>query len=157
MTEAKKSITLVTKLSMKTVCNGSPDAPKKDEPPKKLARFYGIATGVKTGESAMGPWTALLGSFRGINFDTGEMFQSGKCFLPNVALNMITPQLLKSENQGVSFAFDISVRRDETSATKYIYTADPIMDAEESDPLEMLTKKINSPALLSHRKESGKG
>ena len=122
-------------------------------------QVMGVATGIKTGESDKGPWTALLGSFQAINMETGDTYRSGVCFLPNIMLNLVTPRLLEKESKAVEFAFNIGVKADEKSATGYVYIAEPIFETAENDPLEMLTKKLPAPkgdkaAQIEHKKKA---
>jgi hypothetical protein len=50
----------------------------------RMCQIMGKAIGVKTGEDATGRvWSALIGDFRGVNLETGEVFRSGKLFLPS--------------------------------------------------------------------------
>lgn len=131
--------TMISKISAKSVI-GKIKAP--DSGQHFIMQVMGIATGTKTGESDKGPWTALLGSFQAINMETGNVYRSGVCFLPNIVLNMILPKLLEKDSKAVEFAFNIGIKADEDSVTGYVYIAEPIFEAAENDPLEMLTKKL---------------
>lgn len=148
--------TLLSKLSMKSVL-GKIKIP--DDGEVILAQIMGVATGIKTGESDKGPWTALLGSFQGINMETGSIYRSGVCFLPNIVMNLLLPKLLEKDSKAIEFAFNIGIKSDDKSATKYVYIAEPIFDTAENDPLEMLTKKlpkteIASTKAIEHKKRA---
>lgn len=148
-----KSAPIVRKLSIKIMLGKKPRPPtaeeikanpeKYPEGIKNVVRFYGVATGTRTGVSDKGEWCALLGSFKAINLETGEEKRSGTCFIPGVALDLITPQLAPGKANAVEFGFDIGVKEDEDSATGYVYTAAPCMEVAENDPLELLTKRID--------------
>lgn len=132
---------IVSKISMKILLGKRPRAPEGTEP-VYLAQMVGVATNIKTGTSNFGDWTALLGSFQATVMETGVTVRSGQMFLPDVALNLILPALKDANNKGVEFAFNIGVKADEASKTGYIYVAEPIFEASENDPLEMITKKL---------------
>lgn len=134
--------TILSKISVKSVLGHKVKTPEKSE---MLIQVMGVATGIKTGESDKGPWTALLGSFQAINMQSGNVYRSGVCFLPNIVLNLILPKLLEKESKSIEFAFNIGVAPDEESAVGYVFIAEPIFDAAENDPLEMLTKKLPAP------------
>lgn len=104
----------------------------------KLMRVVGIASGLQTGEGDNGPWTGLKGQFRATNLLTGEEFSSGKCFLPNVAQDMVVGAIMADGASAVEFAFDISVQFEESAATSYIYSAESLIQPKENDPLSML-------------------
>lgn len=146
-------VNLIKKISVNKVIGGKPKiaeivkffAENPEAVVLVLARFFGTANGTKTGVSDFGEWTALAGQFRGINVKTGETFDSGVCFLPDVALDLIVGAM----GQGsVDFAFDIGVTLDEDSATGYVYTATPLIQ-EENNPIARLASKLESIALPS--------
>lgn len=137
---------IVKKLSVKSILGKKPKPPEEGKT-EWLCQIVGVATGVKTGNSNFGDWTALTGSFQGSNMETGVITRSGVCFLPDVALNLITPGLMQKETKGIEFAFNIGIKFDDDSTTKYVYVVEPIFEASENDPLEMLTKKLQKPAV----------
>lgn len=71
-----------------------------------IGRFFGVATGSKTGVSQYGPWTALTGSFAGID-STGEEKRASQCLLPMGLAEQIALQL--SENEGSDARFSVDV------------------------------------------------
>jgi len=149
---------IVKKLSVKNIMGKKPKAPEEGKT-EWLCQIVGVAQGIKTGRSDFGDWTALTGAFQGSNMETGVVTRSGVCFLPDVALNLITPGLMQKETKGIEFAFNIGVKADEDSTTGYVYVCEPIFDAAENDPLEMLTKKLPAPkgdkvAQIEHKKKA---
>ena len=144
-------VTIVSKLSVKKICGKI----KKPEGKVMLMQVFGIATGTKSDESNFGPWTALLGQFRAVNLESGELFQSGVCFLPNTGLNLITPLLKKDGTDGIEFALNIGVIPAENSVG-YEYYVEPVIESQENDPLEILSKKVNQAALPSPNKDAKK-
>ena len=133
---------IVSKLSAKKVC-GKIKVPEKKTP---LMQVFGIATGVETGESTFGPWTALKGAFRATRTLDGEQFQSGTCFLPKMGSELIVPMLKKEGVEGLEFAFHIGVVPAE-NAIGYEYYVEPMLESRENDPLEMLAKRVSQATL----------
>jgi len=141
------SLNIVTKLSAKKVCG------KIAKPEKKTAlmHVFGIATGIKTGESNFGPFTALTGAFRATRISDGEIFQSGLCFLPKMGTELIAPMLAKEGVDGLEFAFIIGVVPAE-NAYGYEYYVEPMLESKENDPLELLAKRVSQAALPAPEK-----
>lgn len=127
----------------------------------KLATFAGIASDIKQGVSDFGEWEALTGQFRAINAETGEVFDSAVCFLPDVALNLVKAQLAGGA-KAVEFAFEISAVEDESVAVGYSYRASPLLEISEDDPMQRLMAKVPTfaPALsapAAEEKATAKG
>lgn len=152
---------IISKISVKTVWGSKPDAPTKDKGTEAqwLMQIIGQATGFTTGDTDKGNWVKLIGAFQATNLETGELFRSGACFLPNVALNLIMGELKAAETQSVAFGFRIGVIRDEASATNYVYTCDPIGEVFEHDPLQPLIEKMkaNPPEAEEKQKTAATG
>lgn len=110
-------------------------------------QFIGRASGIKQGETDFGVWNALTGNFRGISPD-GEVMDSGVCFLPDVAFDMIKGQL-DGGAIAVDFAFAITAALDDTSPVGFSYRATPLMDSEETDPVLMLQQKLAAKLALA--------
>lgn len=145
-------VTIVSKLSAKKILGKV----KKPESKTMLMQVFGVATGTKTGESNYGQWVALTGQFRAIDLTDGAMYQSGVCFLPKSGLEMITPFLKKEGIDGIEFALNIGVVPADNSVG-YEYIVEPVLEAKENDPLEILTKKVTQAALPAPEKEHKKG
>lgn len=143
------NVEILTKLSVKKVLGKIENVTEK----KILMQVFGVATGVKTGDSNYGPWEALTGQFRAINLETGQIYQSGICFLPQVALNLITHRVKEDSVNGVEFAFNIGVVPADNKAG-YEYSCEPLIEASENDPLEVLQKKMSN---LLPSPDKGKG
>lgn len=139
---------LISKISVRDVFGGKGqilDLVMKDKDQSHaLMRVVGIASGISTGEGDNGPWTGLKGQFRATNLVTGEEFSSGKCFLPNIAQDMIVGALMAETSNAVEFAFDVSAIFDETAATSYVYSAESLIPPTENDPLAMLYKGLQA-------------
>ena len=107
-----------------------------------LARFVGIARGIKTGTTNYGEYQALTGEFVAealAGEKVGNRYRSGTLFLPNVALDLVTPAVNNiARGEGIEMAFEVGIERDTTSAIGYVYTANFLMEPAMNDPLEQL-------------------
>lgn len=124
-----------------------------------LYRVTGIATSTKEGDGDNGPWQALRGRFKVVNYHTGEEHTSGICFLPNYITDMIAGELQASQDAKpqVAFVVDIWAKYSEASATTYEYGADQVIEADkDNDPLELLDKQANTIKPLSLPNNSAK-
>lgn len=135
---------IVKKLSMKILAGGRPKIPEAEGETNWIAKVAGIANGTKTGESNFGLWVALIGNFAAeqIGVEKPERFRTGVMFLPDVALNLVTPALeAAGKGAAIEFAFQIGVIKDDSAATGYVYVAESLIEPSASDPLEALSLK----------------
>lgn len=112
---------------------------KKDGEAMELYRIWGVVDGVQTGNSSFGDWVAFVGQFGALNSVTGEEFKGIKAFLPEPMQTML--QVAMNDNDKVEFALLVHVKRRDDLAIGYEYIAEPIIDAQEADPLEHLKTK----------------
>jgi hypothetical protein len=89
-------------------------------------------------------WEALIGIFRAIA-PSGEVYESGMCFLPDVALGMITGQL-NAGAVGVDFAFRLYAVLDENSPVGFSYRAEPLLNTVDN-PLDRIAKLLTAPKM----------
>jgi len=135
---------LVNKLSVKSAIGkiAVKEIPESGILP--LMRLFGVAgKKLSTGNSTYGEWTAFNGQFRAINLRTGEIVESGKLFVPEVAENMLVAALAAEGVESVEFGFDIGVERAETTIG-YQYTVTTLQDAKQADPLAALAKQFDA-------------
>lgn len=142
------NLSLLKKLSYKTVCGkiNRRELPE-DKSTLHVMRVIGVANKLVTGNSDFGAFVGFLGNFEATNVKTGEVFRSGQMFLPPIASNLLEAAIAHAEGKNVEFGFDIGVKEDDASAVGYIFTATPLIDAGESDPVAMLKSRITAPAL----------
>lgn len=130
---------LVRKISPKAVC-GKVTAPTEKK--KQLYVVMGQTHGIKLGQGDNGPWCAFLGNFEAINTATGEVFQSGQCFVPKAVEDMLVGSVKAAqgddENASVQFALEVGVEQDERSATGYVYYVKNLVKTAAADPLAAL-------------------
>jgi len=116
---------------------------------QNVMRAYGTASTVIGGDSDYGPWIAFKGNFKAENLLTGEVVASGKLFLPEVGSDLLEGAVNGCDGQ-VEFAFDIGVKYDDDSATGYIYTATPLLEAAEDEAMNRIEQnfaaKLDAPA-----------
>lgn len=120
----------------------------------KLATVYGRASGTKSGENRSGNseiWTALIGSFEGMNVQAGspgygKLYSSGMLFLPGGSQEIIEGALANGGlDAAVDFAFEIYARHDEKSPVGYRYQVASLQPPSVTDDLAHL-RKIALPA-----------
>lgn len=98
-----------------------------------LVKIVGVTSSYKVGQTDKGEFIKLSGTFNAINMQTGELFNSGECLLPNFISENIAEALKNSSE--VEFALQIGVKADATSVTGYQYTVKPLIDAKPSEKL----------------------
>lgn len=146
---------IVKKISMKTICGKVSVKNLPDEGDKPLMRVIGQAKGIKTGTSDYGDWAALTGIFEATNIETGEVYRSGVCFMPEIAQDMVIPALMQDSATAVDFAFEIGAEASEDSSVGYVYTIKPLIEAAESDPLRALSEQVQK-SLPAPKEEKAK-
>jgi hypothetical protein len=138
---------LVTKITVKTVC-GSPDIEKIVNAKGKsieLMDVFGFVRKAAPGSSDMGDYVKFKGSFKAVNLETGEVFESGALILPGVASEAIDGAFT-DETTELKFGFRIGVKYapENKGAVKYSYFAVPLSHPAENDPLVMLENQIKA-------------
>lgn len=114
-----------------------------------LARIIGIAKASKVKVTDLGESIAFIGEFKATALygpAKGEQFTAAKCFLPKF-LEEELYGLLGAGQHEVPFGFEIGVKYDRTAATKYIYTAKPLLAAATGGALALLEAQIAGRAL----------
>lgn len=136
---------LITKMSVSKL-NCIPSACKTIDKPVRLCVIFGQATGIKQGEdTSRGQiWSALVGSFEGVNLQTGEVFRSGKLFLPGGIHETVEAAVRAISGQdGMSVKFGLELRSvKDTNPIGYSYQAINLIPAEAGDELSPLRLAI---------------
>lgn len=102
-----------------------------------LLKIIGIANSAKTGQTEKGEFTKLLGEFHAVDLTTGDLYQSAACILPEF-VGSVLGGALKSSGGAVEFAVKIAAKRDDSSATGYVYAITPLSEAKVSEPMQNL-------------------
>lgn len=129
----------VKKLSTKSIMG-------KITPPTETFEAYqifGTVNKVRTDEGTYGTFNELQGSFAAVNVTTGEEFRAGKCFLPEVAENIILPAV-QEEKGPVEFAFVISLKPNDAAAVGYEFTCAPMFQTQAADPMHQLKQRAQA-------------
>jgi hypothetical protein len=153
---------LLRKISRATVIGDNTSVMEKclanKETIHPLYKVYGFATGTRKDTDierkeddkrpGFGSWECLIGQFEAVNLDTGEVFRSGQCFLPQFAIDMVSGQFGDGVER-VKFAFEVGAKFDATTPTKYTYQVAPLLDVAEDDPLKAIAAMVEKPAQLT--------
>lgn len=123
-------ITTVKKLTTKIIVGKKIG---KIEVRQQLYSIIGVATGLKTGESNYGAWTALVGRFEAERTADGAMFSAPLLLLPDEATAAPIIQLVKI-HEGVEFALVVTVEPT-LSAPGYVYDIATVITPRKNDIL----------------------
>jgi hypothetical protein len=140
--------TLIAKLSVK----GIGCVPVGRSTPTSLCVILGRASGIKTGVQKdksgeiTGEWSALTGSFQAKNLETGEVFRSGKLFLPSGIHEVVESKVKELGETGGVVEFALEIRSIESSSPAgYKYQAVPLIEpAANQDELAHLIAAIET-------------
>lgn len=127
---------MVSKMSVKSIGCKPFGAPLTD--PKKLCTILGKATGIKCGEDANGNvYSALIGSFRAEDLMAGNIFRSGKLFLPSGIHDAVETMVKQLPDSGGAVKFAMLIQSVEANnPIGYSYQAINLMPIEaETDEL----------------------
>lgn len=141
MADAKsKEPSLLRKLTARDIMGDKVPQPTK---PTDLYTIYGIASGIKGGESAYGHWEMFTGEFRAVRISDGAEFAAPVAAIPEPAFGMIKAALTQEGNtQGVQFALIIGNKPSPREPDKkYEYTVKPVVKPAENTLLQDLREK----------------
>lgn len=145
----KKEVVIISKMSVAMLkCNPRVAAVGKDEPAVKvpICRIYGKADGTKATEDKVTGTihVALTGLFEGENLKTGDIYRSGKLYLPKGVHEMVESAVAKLDSKAgdtVNFALEISVVT-ATNPIGYSYESKNLIATKETDELESLRNEL---------------
>lgn len=150
---------LLNKVTIKNVLGKKPNgALLGDKTELDLMTVYGTVKDSKNGVHTFGdgkesPYVKFYGDVRAVRTSDGVEFRSRECILPNLAEGALAPvvdSLDKDAGESVRFAFQIGIRKAETTVG-YEFTAEPLVESEEHDPLANfkteLLEGLKAPAL----------
>ncbi len=154
--------TLVSKLTLKAIGaqpkRGSFGTEEDQKPAKTLARIFGRALKWDTVTTQLGESYRFHGVFEGINMETGEVFKSGKVFLPGVVASILAAEIDNADGRDIDFAYEIGGRW-ANGDFGYEYTVKPIIETATADPLAALRNMLPEvvPTADAGAKATGKG
>lgn len=132
---------MLRKLSVKTIC-GDQKAPEKAT---GLFQCYGVAQGLRTGNTTYGPWLAFTGNFEAVRSKDGRKFFGTQIFLPEPAQSMMAGHLKVAQEEDktatIAFAFEIGIKPNDTPVG-YEYTIKPLIKPSGNDPLAALRQQL---------------
>ena len=102
----------------------------------ELLKIVGISKSAQPGQTQLGDYLKLIGTFKGVNLITGEIFEASACILPNFITESIAAAL--TDGSDVEFALQIGVRSKPSSVTGYEYTVRPLIEPKPNDAMEKL-------------------
>lgn len=105
-------------------------------PHTRLGKIVGSTTGYQVGQSTHGEYVKLSGEFSAVNLNTGEIYVSKTCLLPNFVSDLIVDAL--KENPSVEFALEIGVEAHPTAATGYKFTVKTLMETKPAEGMQRL-------------------
>lgn len=135
---------LLNKVTIKNVLGKKPNgALLGDAQEFDIMTVYGTVKDSKPGVHTFGDgkeslYIKFFGDIRAVRSSDGVEFRSREVILPNLAEGVLAPVvegLDKDAGESVRFAFQIGMRKAET-ATGYEFTAEPLVESEEHDPLK---------------------
>ncbi|MGH7886259.1 MAG: hypothetical protein ACREPG_00210 [Candidatus Binatia bacterium] len=115
-----------------------------------LLRIIGIAKASKVKVTDVGESIAFIGEFEAeclYGDNKGSEYYAAKCFLPKFLEEELHGLLGSGTQNGVPFAFEIGVKYNRDSVTKYVYTAKPLMAAQTGGALALLKQQLSGKAL----------
>lgn len=138
---------IVAKITTKTFGKITVDdiAKLKNGEATKLLTILGKVTSYRVSSTALGEYVRFSGRFEAEHAATGKKVYSGTMLLPKIAQDLLYGQIDSvPEGIGIEFAFAVGYRRDDSSAVKYVFTFEPLLEMSADDPLLTLSAKVKS-------------
>lgn len=113
-------------------------------------RLVGIASGIKTGVTEYGEWTALIGQFQ-FTDRFGNTVRAVQAFGPDIVI-MPTVAALQAGAKSVNVAVDVFGVIDDKSPVGWSYTCASAIAESETDPLALLlaaASEVAAPAPIA--------
>ena len=116
-----------------------------------LYRVIGIAKATRPKTTDYGESIKFIGQFEAESMlDKGRRVQASSLYLPGFLEEELYGLLgTGGNNEGITFAFEIGVKYDGKAATKYVYTARPLVPASGGDALALLRDQVAGKALAA--------
>lgn len=121
-----------------------------------LARIYGTLDEVRyQDDKDKGQiYTYFVGSFEAVNMQDGDVYKSGKLFLPKGISELVEGECKKNPNTAIQFAFEVRSIKANNPA-KYSYKVLPLVSPEKSDALAQLRERVMKAGVISQRTLTG--
>jgi hypothetical protein len=148
--------TQLRKITIKSVLGSKfepEDVNLKEKRSVKLLRVYGVIAKTRAEASDLGPFVRFLGEFEAVNLLTGEMFSAPACILPKFLEDQLAPAC-EPDKMPVTFAVEIGAVYNKDVPTKFMYTAQPLVETVSSAPMKQLKEQLSKLALPSPREKA---
>lgn len=145
---------LVRKLSTRTIMGETPRL-NREEKSLDLYVIAGVVRKAEFGSSDMGPWTAFRGEFIAKRLSDGSTFKGVKAFVPQPLQGMLEEALGNVDEGGnpideegkrvkkqIEFAAKVGIVADPDTPIGFQYTAENLLDVQESDALGSLLERV---------------
>lgn len=118
-----------------------------------LARLYGKLNEVRTqtDKDKGVTYTFFVGSFEAINMQDGEVYRSGKMFLPKGISELVEAAVNKNPNAAIGFAFELRAVKANNPA-KYSYKVLALVNPEAVDELAQLRATVAAAGTMSTKR-----
>lgn len=112
-----------------------------------VLRVIGQVTNASIETSDLGEYVRLRGQFKAINLLDQSEYTSAACILPDVASYPVYHQMQVPGDDGqtpkvLEFAYDMTIKEDESSAVGYEHGCTPLIETTQDDPLERLSASL---------------
>lgn len=136
------------------ISDSNPEGDPNPNPELLLCRIAGYASGIKTGTTQYGEWSAVTGDFAATNMQTGEMFMSNTAIVPgamgDAIVRTIAEKLGEDASAKLAFSCDIGIKRSTRNpAEKYEYVVRPVIKTEFQSPAMALLSPPEAPLRLA--------
>lgn len=124
-----------------------------------LYNLYGVVKAGRPKTNDYGESVRFIGQFEAESLlDKGRVVRSASCYVPKYLeeelYGLLSAHGANGEAGTVKFAFEIGIKLDMSAATKYVYTARPLMKAQgASDEIALLRAEIAGKALPAPKGE----
>jgi hypothetical protein len=121
-----------------------------------LARIYGTLNEVRyqVDKDKGLNYVFFVGSFEAINMQDGEVYRSGKLFLPKGISELVETAVNKNPNESIEFAFEVrSIKA--TNPAGYSYKVLALKSPEKTDELAALRKLVHSAGSVDVKRLTG--
>lgn len=149
-------VTYLTKLSIKNL-GAVPKGYREWENGKKVAvaHLFGRIDKMTPKPSQFGISNEFSGVFRGVNLESGEVFNASKCFFPGASEDLVASafdKVAETEGATLEVAMEISVKRNIKKNSEgveigigYEYSVSPLVElSADADPLASLAARVQA-------------
>jgi hypothetical protein len=121
-----------------------------------IARLYGKLTkvGYQEDKASGQTYTYFVGTFEAVNMQSGEVFRSGKMFLPKGISELVEQAVNKNEGAAVSFAFQVNSIK-ANNPIKYSYKVLALKSPEAEDELKAIRELVAKAGTLEAKRLTG--